>query len=192
MSRRSRRFLSLAYLLKDDTMSDIKHIIIHTDGSSKGNPGPGGYGAILEFRGQEKEISGGYRKTTNSRMELMAVIAALEALKQPCSVTIYSDSRYVVNSMTEGWARSWRKNGWVRNRGDRAENPDLWEAVLELCDRHDVEFRWVEAHSGDPKNERCDQLARAPAARPNLPTDEGYEVKGKVLREWWWVAPPDA
>lgn len=173
-------------------MSHIQHITIHTDGSCVGNPGPGGYGAILESRGHEKEISGGYRRTSDNRMELMAIIAALEALTQPCSVTLYSDSRYLVNSMTEGWARSWRKNGWVRNRGDRAENPDLWEAVLELFDRHDVEFRWVQGHVGKFKNERCDQMARQAAAGPDLPDDEGYEVRGKVLREWWWVAPQDA
>ena len=104
-------------------MGHLKQVTIHTDGSCLGNPGPGGYGAILESEGREKEISGGYRRTTNNRMELMAVIAALEALKQPCSVTLCSDSKYIVDATREGWARSWRRNGWVRNRGDRADEP---------------------------------------------------------------------
>ena len=162
-------------------MSDIKHITIYTDGSSKGNPGRGGYGAILEFKGHEKEVSAGYRKTTNNRMELIAVIAALETLTEACHVTLCSDSKYVVDSMSQGWAERWRDNGWMRNKKDKAENPDLWDTLLQLCDIHDVAFEWVEGHAGNTYNERCDQLAREAADQPNLPADEGYEARGQVL-----------
>ena len=164
-------------------MSDTKHVVIHTDGSCLGNPGRGGYGAILIFKGQEKELSGGFRDTTSSRMELMAVIAALQTLTEPCHVTLYSDSQYVVNSMSQGWAEKWRKNEWMRNKKDKAENIDLWDTLLQLSDRNQVESKWEAGHAGNPYNERCDQLAREAADKPNLPADFGYEARKKSRTE---------
>ena len=152
-----------------------RHVMIHTDGSCLKNPGRGGYGALLQRGAAEKEITGGFRKTTNNRMELMAAIAGLRALKDPCQVTLFSDSRYVVDGMSKGWARRWRANGWRRNPREMAANPDLWEELLTLNDKHDVKFRWVQAHTGHVENERCDRLAVQAAKQPDLPVDEGYE-----------------
>ncbi len=153
----------------------ITNVVIHTDGSCLKNPGRGGYCALLQQGDAETEITGGFRKTTNNRMELMAAIAGLRALKVRCQVTLVSDSRYVVDGISKGWARRWRDNGWRRNRRDLASNPDLWEELLSLSDKHDVKFRWVEAHTGHVENERCDRLAVQAAKQPNLPADEGYE-----------------
>ncbi len=132
---------------------------IFTDGACSGNPGPGGYGAILRFGEHEKELSGGEEHTTNNRMELMAVITALEALKRPCRVCITTDSKYVVDGIEKGWAKSWRAKGWIKSDKKPAINPDLWGRLLDLIDRHEVEFRWVKGHAGHPENERCDELA---------------------------------
>ena len=153
----------------------MKHITIHTDGACIGNPGPGGYGAVLAYNGTRREFSGGFRLTTNNRMELMAAIVALSALKEPCAVKLYSDSQYVVKAMQEGWPQKWRAAGWRRNKKERAINPDLWEQLLALCETHEVEFAWVRGHSGDPGNERCDELANAAALEPDLPIDPGYK-----------------
>jgi ribonuclease HI len=152
-----------------------KHIIIYTDGSSLGNPGPGGYGAILLYNSHTKELSGGFRCTTNNRMEILAAIEALEALTQPCRVTLHTDSQYLVNSVTKGWARRWQRNGWMRNKKEKAINPDLWERLLTLLKTHQVEFVWVRGHAGNAGNERCDQLAREAAEQPKLPPDPGYQ-----------------
>ena len=122
-----------------------------------------------------KELSCGYRRTTNNRMEIYGAIAGLEALKERCRITLYSDSEYLVKAMSEGWAQRWRENGWKRNKRDRALNPDLWKRLLYLCERHDVEFRWVPGHSGNVENERCDQLAMQAALGSELHADEGYE-----------------
>ena len=149
-------------------------VTIHTDGACLGNPGPGGYGVILDYNGRRKELSGGYALTTNNRMELLAVILGLEALNRPCRVTLYSDSRYVVDAVNKGWAAKWRQNGWMRNKREAAVNPDLWERLLNLLDHHDTEFRWVRGHSGDPDNERCDKLATTAARQSGLPADPGY------------------
>lgn len=149
---------------------------IHTDGACLGNPGPGGYGVVLRYGEARRELSGGYRRTTNNRMELMAVIKALAALKEPCRVVLHSDSRYVVDAMEKGWAAKWQANGWRRNKRELAVNPDLWEALLELCGQHRVEFRWVRGHSGDAENERCDRLAVAAARQADLPEDVGYRA----------------
>jgi ribonuclease HI len=151
-------------------------VLMYTDGGAIGNPGPGGYGAVVRYDGHRRELSGGFRLTTNNRMELMACIKALEALKRECSVVLYSDSRYVVDGITEGWAARWRENGWRRTGEEKAENVDLWARLLELCDHHEVEFRWVKGHAGDPDNERCDKLAREAAQRPDLPPDKAYEA----------------
>ena len=153
-----------------------KHLTIYTDGACSGNPGPGGFGAILRYGGHTKELSGGFRKTTNNRMELLAVIAGLETLKDPCKVTIFSDSRYIVDAVNKGWATRWRANGWRRNKKDRAVNPDLWDRLLTLLDTHDTQFRWVKGHAGNPGNERADALAVAASNSECLAIDEGYET----------------
>lgn len=143
----------------------MKHVEIYTDGACQGNPGPGGWGAVLRYKGTEKEISGGEKNTTNNRMELSAVIEALKLLKEPCSVTLYSDSQYVCNAIKLGWAKKWRANGWMRNKKEPALNPELWGELLTLCEKHTVEVVWVKGHAGHPENERCDALAVAAARR---------------------------
>jgi ribonuclease HI len=149
-------------------------IVIYTDGSSLGNPGPGGYGVVIPSGNGDRELSGGFRKTTNNRMELLACIVGLEQFRSPAAVALYSDSRYVVDGITKGWAKNWRRNGWRKSNGSPALNPDLWERLLTLCERHDVRFVWVKGHAGNPGNERCDQLATQAAAQGDLPPDEGY------------------
>ncbi len=139
----------------------MKEVIIYTDGACSGNPGPGGWGTILRFGEHEKELSGGEAITTNNRMELSAVIAGLSALKEPCKVTVVTDSKYVSDAVTFGWAERWRKNGWKRAGGAPALNPDLWEELLMLLKVHTVTFQWVKGHDGHPENERCDRLAVA-------------------------------
>lgn len=143
----------------------MKHVEIFTDGACSGNPGPGGFGAILRYNGYTKEISGGEPNTTNNRMELRGVIEALKALKEPCSVTITSDSKYVCDAITKGWAKSWRSHGWVKSDKKKALNPDLWEELLNLLEKHTVKIIWVKGHAGHPENERCDELAVAAAAQ---------------------------
>lgn len=140
-------------------MAELTRVQIYTDGACSGNPGPGGWGAILKAGGHVKELSGGEASTTNNRMELSAVIAALEALKRPCAVTLTSDSKYVIDAIQKGWAKSWRAKGWMRNKNEKAKNPDLWERLLQLLEIHQVEFIWVKGHAGHRENERCDELA---------------------------------
>ncbi len=142
-----------------------KHVEIFTDGACSGNPGPGGWGAILRYGTHEKELSGGEAQTTNNRMELTAVIAALSALKSPCQVTLTTDSRYVVDAVSKGWVYGWQKKGWMRAPGEPAKNGDLWKQLLPLLKTHRVEFCWVRGHQGHPENERCDRLAVAAAAQ---------------------------
>ena len=137
----------------------MKHVDIYTDGACRGNPGPGGWGAILVYNGIEKELSGGEPETTNNRMELTAAIVALETLKEPCEVTLYSDSKYMIDSITKGWAESWRARGWKKGDKSPALNPDLWEKLLNLLSLHKVTFVWVRGHNGHAYNERCDTLA---------------------------------
>ena len=160
------------YTLQSTVYSVMKHVTIHTDGACSGNPGPGGYAAILQFNGVEKEVSGGFRRTTNNRMELMAAITALESLKERCRVTLYTDSRYIVDAVNEGWALRWKKNGWKRNKKEAALNPDLWERLLLLLGKHLVTMEWTRGHAGDPLNERCDRLAVAASHGVDLPEDE--------------------
>ncbi len=169
-----------------------KAVTIYTDGSALGNPGPGGYGVILSYNGHRKELSGGFRHTTNNRMELRAAIEGLKALKEPCRVTVYTDSRYLVDAMEKGWARRWRARGWMRNGKERALNPDLWEELLRLCERHEVRFVWVRGHDGNVDNERCDSLAREAASRADLPPDEGYERKEHDVQETLLPPPSSA
>lgn len=149
-------------------------IVVYTDGGCAGNPGPGGYGAVILAGGTRSEIAGGFRLTTNNRMELMACIAALETLRPPADVVLHSDSRYVVNGISKGWARRWRANGWMRTKTEEALNADLWSRLLDLCDECRVRFVWVHGHAGNRENERCDQLATEAARGSNLPEDHGY------------------
>ena len=142
-------------------MAELKHVELFTDGACSGNPGPGGWGCVLRFGGVSKELSGGEAQTTNNRMELTALIEGLSALKYRCRDTVTSDSKYVIDAIQNGWAKKWRANGWMRNKKDKALNPDLWETLLNLLDRHEVEFVWVKGHAGHPENERCDELAVA-------------------------------
>ena len=137
----------------------MKKVYIYTDGACSGNPGAGGWGAILRYGSAEKELSGAEPDTTNNRMELTAVISALEALKEPCEVILTTDSKYVCDGMNLGWARSWRSKGWVKSDRKSALNPDLWERLLELSEKHKITFVWVKGHAGHPENERCDRLA---------------------------------
>ena len=141
----------------------MKHVDIYTDGACRGNPGPGGWGAILMYGGKTKELSGGERETTNNRMELLAAISALEALKEPCSVTLTSDSKYLVDAVKLGWAVGWRARGWRKADKSPALNIDLWERLLRLLDKHKVDLVWIKGHAGHPYNERCDVLATTEA-----------------------------
>ncbi len=140
--------------MKDD-------VTIYTDGACSGNPGPGGWGTILSSRGVKKELSGGESSTTNNRMELTAVIRGLQALKRPCRVTVVTDSKYVADAVTLGWAKKWQSQGWMRNKKEKAQNPDLWEELLRLLSIHEVTFQWGKGHAGHPENERCDEMAVA-------------------------------
>lgn len=137
----------------------MKYIELFTDGACSGNPGPGGWGAVLRYQGREKELCGGDKDTTNNRMELTAVIMGLSALKEPCEVRLVTDSKYVADGITKGWAESWQKNNWRKADKKPALNPDLWEKLLELVKIHNVTIEWVKGHAGHPENERCDQLA---------------------------------
>lgn len=152
----------------------MKEIALYTDGACSGNPGPGGFGAILIYGTQEKELSGGFVTTTNNRMELMAAIVGLSALKEPCRVRLYSDSKYLVDAINLGWAEKWKSKGWMRTAKEPAANPDLWERLLLLLQTHTVTFHWVKGHAGHPQNERCDRLAVAAAA---LAQKQGQEVR---------------
>jgi ribonuclease HI len=156
------------------------HITIYTDGAASGNPGPGGYGAVLESGKHRKELWGGYRRTTNNRMELLAVIAALEALKgEGHKVTVVSDSKYVVDAVRQGWLLDWEKKGFAKKK-----NPDLWRRFLKSYRKHHVQFEWIRGHAGHPQNELCDRLAVAAREQPGLPADEEFErmeAEGKMF-----------
>ncbi len=150
-------------------------VTIYTDGACSGNPGPGGYGIVIIVDKKRQELSGGYKLTTNNRMELMAAIVGLEQLEFPSIVTLYTDSKYIVDAVTKGWAKRWRANGWKRNKKDKAMNPDLWGKLLDLCDKHQVEFSWVRGHSGNIENECCDKLAVKASQQVDLLSDLGYK-----------------
>lgn len=137
----------------------LKKIDIFTDGACSGNPGPGGWGAILKYNGIERELSGGEADTTNNRMEITAVIEALKALKEPCEVTLFSDSQYVCNAVEKGWAKNWKKNNWIKSDKSKAKNSELWDELLKLLEIHNVTIKWVRGHNGHTENERCDKLA---------------------------------
>ncbi len=152
----------------------MKTVEIYTDGACSGNPGAGGYGALLLYGSAKKELSAGYRMTTNNRMEMLAVIKALEALKEPCHVVLYSDSKYVIDAITKGWVTKWKQNGWQKNKKEKASNVDLWEDMIKQLERHDVTFQWVKGHADNPGNEYCDTLARKAILSNNLQEDENY------------------
>ena len=162
-------------------MSD--KVTIYTDGACSGNPGPGGYGAVMQYGEHCKELSGGFSKTTNNRMELLAVIEGLQTLKRPCEVTVFSDSKYIVDAVNKGWARRWQANGWKRNRKQKALNPDLWARLLNLLDAHDVSICWVKGHAGNPGNERADALAVSASQSADLAIDKGYEAQASISQK---------
>ena len=137
----------------------MKNIEIYTDGACSGNPGPGGWGAVLKYNNFQKQISGAESNTTNNRMEITALIKALELLKEPCKIKVYTDSRYVCDSMTKGWAVSWKKRGWKKSDGKPALNSDLWEKLIDFSQVHTLDFTWIKGHAGHPENELCDKLA---------------------------------
>lgn len=152
----------------------MKEVSIYTDGACSGNPGKGGFGVILNYMGKKKEISKGYKCTTNNRMEIMAALAGLNALKEPCKVILYSDSKYLVDSVNKGWIASWQKNGWKNSKKEKVKNRELFEELIELMNVHEVEYRWVKGHDGHSENERCDFLATSAAKADNLEEDTGY------------------
>lgn len=162
--------------LKSKPSTSGATIIIYTDGACTGNPGAGGYGAVIIDGDRREEISGGYKLTTNNRMEMMGAIAALKSLESKSKVKLHSDSKYIVDAVVKGWAKKWQGNGWRRNKKEMAKNPDLWQELLDLCQIHDIEFVWVKGHAGIPENERCDRLAVAAAHQRNLPPDTGYSL----------------
>ncbi|MEB3282397.1 MAG: ribonuclease HI [Lyngbya sp.] len=155
--------------------SKLQDVVLYTDGACQGNPGPGGYGVVLIHGDRREELSGGFQLTTNNRMEMMAAIVGLQVLEKKSKVTLYSDSKYLVDAIEKGWAERWQANGWKRNKKESAMNPDLWEQLLTLCSRHQVKFVWVRGHAGNRENERCDRLAVQASQLRNLPPDVGYE-----------------
>ncbi|HIV02728.1 MAG TPA: ribonuclease HI [Candidatus Aphodoplasma excrementigallinarum] len=152
----------------------MKEVLLFTDGACSGNPGKGGYGAILKYGSFEKEMSRGFVSTTNNRMELLAAIVGLEALKEPCIVDLYSDSKYLVDAVNKGWVYNWKKNGWKKSDKKSALNVDLWERLLALMETHRVTFHWVKGHDGHPENERCDRLAVLAYMGTSLYEDKGF------------------
>jgi ribonuclease HI len=152
----------------------LKTVTIYTDGAAKGNPGPGGFGTLLVHNGSNKELSGGFSRTTNNRMELLAAITGLEALTAPCKVSLHSDSRYLVDAMTKGWLRGWKARGWSRANKQVLKNTDLWKRLDAATAPHEVSWHWVKGHAGHTENERCDSLADGAARGANLPPDQGF------------------
>ena len=152
----------------------LKEINMYTDGASSGNPGPGGYGVILKYKDHIKELSAGFRKTTNNRMELKAVIEGLKSLKGKCKVNIFSDSKYIVDAIELEWIYKWKSFGWKRNKKQKLLNPDLWKELFDLLQKHEIKFFWVRGHNGHPENERCDYLAVKASQQPNLPADKYF------------------
>jgi len=162
---------------------EIPYIDLFSDGGAEPNPGKGGYGVILSWNGIRKEFSQGYMMTTNNRMELRGVITGLEKLKRKSSVNVYTDSKYVIDGIQNGWAEKWKANNWYRNKKEKAINIDLWERLLELVSQHEVKFNWVKGHNGHPENERCDYLAAQAIRSDSLIEDEGFDLQSIVKAE---------
>jgi ribonuclease HI len=156
----------------------MKRVVIHTDGACKGNPGPGAYAAVLSSGGHRKELAGGFRLTTNNRMEIRAAIAALELLSEPCEVDIHSDSKYLVQAIGERWIEGWKRRGWLTSDKKPVKNKDLWLRLIAAMAPHHIQWHWVKGHAGHRENERCDELANLAVMRPNLPEDEGFPPNG--------------
>lgn len=154
----------------------MKQVTIYTDGACKGNPGPGAYGVVLLFGEHRKEVSAGYRLTTNNRMELLAAITALNLLQQPCKVELHSDSKYLVQAMNDRWIDGWQKKGWVNSKKEPVKNKDLWLQLLDAIGSHDITWKWVKGHAGNTENERCDELANEAVIADGLLEDEGFEA----------------
>ncbi|MDR2055252.1 MAG: ribonuclease HI [Desulfovibrio sp.] len=152
----------------------MKKVVVYTDGACLGNPGPGGWGAVLQHSGARKELSGGFALTTNNRMEIIAVLEGLAALREPCEVSLYTDSRYVSDALEKGWLDSWRSKNWLKSDKKPVKNIDLWQKLLPLLDRHKIRVHWLKGHAGHAENERCDELACRAAAASHLPPDTGY------------------
>ena len=157
-------------------LNPTKEVSVYTDGACRGNPGPGGYGIILEYKATKKEFAEGYRWTTNNRMELMALVKALSLLKEPCRLKITTDSKYLLGGIDEGWLLSWKANGWKTKKGDNVQNRDLWEKLDELLRHHIADFAWVKGHADNPENNRCDELAVIAATERATSLDHGYEA----------------
>lgn len=157
-----------------NNQKDLPLVKLYSDGGADPNPGKGGYGLILTYKNVKKEFSEGFIRTTNNRMELLGVISGLEKLTRTSKVIVYTDSRYVANGITKGWARKWKANNWYRNKTEKALNADLWQRLLELIEMHEVQFQWVKGHNGHPQNERCDTLATLAMKQPDLKTDTGF------------------
>jgi ribonuclease HI len=155
-------------------MEQLQEVEIYTDGACSGNPGSGGYGIVLKHRDNIKEISGGYRQTTNNRMELIAVITGLEALKRTCEVKLYSDSKYIIDAVNKGWTKKWKENGWRRDRNKPVKNVDLWIKILNLAERHKITWVWVKGHDENVFNNRCDKLAQEAINKQPLQEDLGF------------------
>lgn len=156
-------------------MAEQPAVTIYSDGACLGNPGPGGYGTVLLFGEQRKELSAGFRRTTNNRMEMLGAIAGLEALKKPCKVALWSDSQYLIHAMTKGWLDGWQKKGWRTASKEPVKNRDLWERLLRAIEPHEIAWQWVRGHTGNPENERCDELAVAAANGGELAVDTGFD-----------------
>ena len=152
----------------------MKEVVIYTDGACKGNPGKGAYAAVLLHGEHRKEIAAGYRLTTNNRMELMAAIAALELLQQPCRIELHSDSKYLVQAINDNWIAGWQKKGWINSKKEPVKNQDLWKRLLKVIDSHDITWKWVKGHAGNKENERCDLLANEAVSAEGLLEDEGF------------------
>lgn len=152
----------------------MSSVLIHTDGACLGNPGPGGWAAVMRYGDKERELSGGYSLTTNNRMELLAAIEALESLTRPCEVALYTDSRYLADAIEKKWLKGWLKNGWKTAAKKPVKNEDLWRRLIPLLEKHTVRFHWLRGHAGHQDNERCDVLARSAAQRTGLPRDPGF------------------
>jgi len=155
----------------------MKQVTIYTDGACSGNPGPGGYGVVLLYGNKRRELSSGFRSTTNNRMEILGVIKGLEALTEPCAVTLYSDSRYVVDAIEKKWLDNWQRVNWVRKGVGPVMNIDLWKRLIPLLSLHTVQFKWVKGHASNPENNRCDELARAAITEGALDEDKGYHAQ---------------